>query len=360
MQHIGKFVRALALLLALCLTVPGAMAQSNSDEDLDARYREKYGYVDVEGKHTETCLSYLGFSRFLARDAGEADGMLYTLHGSVSEENVADYLVYLQRFGYVVTLDATQNGTRSIELRNNDTPKYLPKVYRIDYSAADQAILTVEPLSCNRAYMEYTDQEAQDFACDIGNEKESFLANVTMTLSGVMVTPSYAILGGNEQGPFHPEAATSLMDHLVKRPLQVTQSPSGEPVSVIRAPEEAYWSDQQFWLLRLVIDNQGEDFDLSDLEFCIAADETIVSFPWQMGTAITDGGEWPILNTALPETMLGHHVIWLAFPSLGRASEYTLKLYVSNASWHKVLPYWFGFGFQINEQMIQEPIVLDN
>jgi len=360
MHRLGKAARLLAVLTALCLLLPTALAEGNPDEDMDTRYREKYGYTEIEGDYAATYLGYMGFSRFLARDSGGVDGMLYTLHGSVTEDNLTDYLTYLKRFGYTVTLDATQNGTRSVELRNNDSPTYLPKVYRIDYCAADQGIITIEPLSCNRAYQAEVEQDAKDFTCDIGYEKTSFMQGVTMTLTGVLVTPAYAVLGGNSQGQFAPEAATSLMDHLVALPLEVTQTSAGDTVSVIRAPEDAYWNDQQYWLLRLVIDNQSEeDFSLSDLAFCIAADETIITFPWQVGTALSDGGDWPILDTATPETMLGRHVIWLAFPSLGRAAENNLKLYVTNAAWHKPLPYRFDFGFQLNEQKIEEPIILD-
>jgi hypothetical protein len=48
-----------------------------------------YGYA---GCIKPTFLNFVGFTRYLARDDGIADGMLYTLHGGVSPQRVEEYL----------------------------------------------------------------------------------------------------------------------------------------------------------------------------------------------------------------------------------------------------------------------------
>ena len=123
-------ILTLALLLAL---LPGwnTASANESDQAFLQKYRDLYGYTDTTTQmYKPTFLNFVGFTRYLARDSGIADGMIYTLHGSVTPQRVEEYLTYLARFGYAITVDATQDGVRFVEVRNVGAPDMLPRNFR--------------------------------------------------------------------------------------------------------------------------------------------------------------------------------------------------------------------------------------
>ena len=347
----------LATFLALAFTMPNAWAEDLSGwtlptdqpkrDEFCAKYQERYGYEDTDtGLYQPTYLNYVGFTRYIARDGGVADGMQYTLHGSVSAQNLEDYIAYLGRFGYDVAFDASQNGVRLLELRNIDTPDYLPVSYRIYYDIQDQSIVTVDSIASEAAFEKKALESRSHFREEL-NQPKTLASGVTVTLLGAAEAASYEM--DNIDAPTCDDTFPSLAERSILMPLPTKILADQTAVGVITPPEDAnHQEPDPYWLLHVRLDTAGTSLKLDDLEFCLATDDVIVAFPLQSGASLEQDGNVPLLRMNMPARVQGVQELWLAFSGLSSEPNCQVRLYASYAADREPLMERVSFGFFAN------------
>lgn len=346
--------RFLILTITLLLTLMPPMNESLACDTLEdhaflQKYRDLYGYTDtVNCLYKPTFLNFVGFSVYLARDDGIADGMIYTLHGSVSPQRVEEYLIYLARFGYAITADATREGVRFVEVRNPKAPNMLPKNFRFYYHTDDHAIVTMDPDSAEQAYEQFCALREQCFLEEL-NVPKTLESGVVLQLKQVCSTAEYAVDAADF--PLWPDALPDLSARSLVQPLpEQTHSNGIAPAWMVTPPEDVNHSaPDPYWLLRVELDPQGQPLALADIEFCIAEDDVLVVYPLHGGMAVTEGGTAPLLHGGVPETITGPTTLWLTFPALTTSADAPMRLYVSYAREHLTLPERLSFGFYGNQ-----------
>lgn len=341
-------ILTLTLLLAL---LPGwnTASANESDQAFLQKYRDLYGYTDTTTQmYKPTFLNFVGFTRYLARDSGIADGMIYTLHGSVTPQRVEEYLTYLARFGYAITVDATQDGVRFVEVRNVGAPVMLPKNFRFYYHAEDQAIVTMDPDSAEQAYEQFCLLREQRFQAEL-NVPKTLENGVAVQLKMVRSTAEYTVDAADF--PLWTDALPDLSARSLVQPLPEQSLRSGNTqVWRVTPPEDVnHFAPAPYWLLQVEIDPQGQTLALNDLEFCVAQEDVLVAYPLHGGTAITENGDVPLLHGGVPGTIDGATTLWLTFPALTTAMDAPMRLYVAYARDQATLPERLSFGFYGNQ-----------
>ena len=342
--------RWLTVLLIVCLsTTPySGLAQSDFWDNLDAslaRYQQHFGYVYDERRYLPPYLDYIGFAQYIGLDGGVKDEYEYTLYSSCTPAMVADYLIYLARFGYDVVADDTADGYRTLTLESSTANTLLTARFQVFYCAQDEVILFAYPLSGEATYEAWAKQREVVFTPEIFVPK-TLTSDVFVQLAGVLCVQEYAI--PLTDVPYCALTMQSLLDYELDWPVEQRTLSADEQVTIMHGQTGRDGGVERLHLLKVIIDNRGEPIPLTQLEFCIVAEDYIVAYPLQIGTTLTDRVGLPLLENTPPQTITGKQTLWLAFPSVSRAANDQIRLCISFTKDRQPLTQRLNFGYQVD------------
>lgn len=341
-----KHWTAFLIIILFLLSLSCASLADYLSDDFCNKYRMKYSYDYKNSTPYEpTCLSYVSFTRHVIIDSGVGNGMQYALYGGVSEECLQDYISYISRFGYSVAFDTVQNKIRTIEMRDNNAPSYMPVNFRVYFDSMDQSIVIVEPICCEEAYDQIAQSRFETFQIEMKTKKR-LTSNIAIILSSLIITDSYQTYA--DQEPFSENIFMSKVKELAEFPIITQKLEDGTNVSMVQMKELNYSDSNTLWLMKLTIENSEPTLKLSDLEFCIGDDDVIVAYPFQIADELQYRYSKPLLRIAEDNIIGDKRTIWMVFPSLSNNVESKLRLYVSFAQDHTPLLERLSFGFALN------------
>ena len=330
-----------AILLMYSLTTakaPDAAAQG----DVTAEYRQLYGYSQFPNDfQPKGSLDYEGFSGQSALDRGLKDKSVYALYDHVKARQLADYLAYLQRFGYSVENDWSSACGRYIEVDGEYMTLCLPDYFTVEYYEADGVLITILPMSALTATAALASNRARSFQWEMGQTKP------LTDLLRIQPTVSYAVSACAITPPTQPYCALALpgqCEAMLAKPLPNETAMGQTFDGVFHGLTDPRNQAAPLYLLRVTILNDGEPLALSDLEFCLGVNDLTVVYPLQMGAELRDQGRSPVLDTALPATVGKEQSLWLLFPAVSAEQGAQYRLYVSMAQKHTPLLERVSFG----------------
>jgi len=312
--HLFPAIAAILLGLAIIAAACPALAGAVDSDHLEAYFKAKFGYADTEYyRFSPTMLNYVCFSHYISRDFGVLDDDHYVLYGGVSQQQVTDYIAYLNRFGYRTAFDALQGDTRYVDLRDVDAPDYLPQVFRFYYFPEEKAIVTIESIQIETAFDQACTQHWADYTNEIYYNLNLLQPGLSVSLEEVREEEVY--LWADADNPFCSYASAGMNQNWYGNSKLEKVLDDGSRFLVMNSEyKDANQNQMYFWLLRLEFTSSDQPFDPEDWEFCIADDGLCVYFPLQLGNQLTETDNGLVLRMD-PALYTGStYTLWLSFP----------------------------------------------
>ncbi|HNW85628.1 MAG TPA: hypothetical protein PLP25_06085 [Candidatus Limiplasma sp.] len=311
------------------LAMPTEARAQSTEADVIAEYRQLYGYSPVAGDlKWKDYLDYGGYSGCAALDCGQSGQEIDTLYGDVQPQDLENYLVYAQRFGYEIEIDTPYLDGRSLTLTCARMPFGMPDHFSVEYDSADQTLVTMLPISALTITTALVASRSKAFTPELGLQKPlsdtlTVCLNEARRAEACAVTPAAS--------PYGALALPGQCERMLTLPLTALKQPGQPDALVFHGLKRSDNSTRPLWLLRVTVANSGEPVAVSDLEFCLGVDEATVTYPIQMGVELLENASTPVLNTALPETVGRELSLWLLFPSVPWEPTSQVRLYGSLA-----------------------------
>lgn len=149
----------LLCILLLCMLIPlSATAQWQTQFEADIDYAANYFHytsADANASYRPFYLSYLGFTRCIAADYAVVNNTRYITNTAVEAERLAEFVHYLELFGYCVTSDSTSGELQTIMLelpKQADNMFAIPPKYTIYYLWQRKIMVTTYLLYYENTY----------------------------------------------------------------------------------------------------------------------------------------------------------------------------------------------------------------
>ena len=335
-------------MLAIGTLAPAKAQDGVAQNEAIAEFRQLYEYSPFTSDfQPKGSLDYEGFSGQCALDRGLKKTHIYALYGNVKAQNLEDYLLYLERFGYSVENESFSASGRYIEVEGEHMTLCLPEYFMLDYYEAEGHLITNLPMGALSATAALVWNRAQTFRPELWQTKpltDTLHARVT----ALYCTPACAITPQTQ--PYCALALPGQSEGMLNKPLPNETATGQTFAGVFHGQTDSRNQTAPLCLVRVTILNAGEPLAMSDLELCLGRNDLTVVYPLQMGTELHDVGQVPTLDTRLPATVGEEQSLWLLFPSVSAEQGAQYRLYVSLAQKHTPLLERVNFGLWMDAQ----------